>query len=360
MKFVDLRREYHRFRPAIDKRLAGVFKRGIFILGPEVAGLEKEFASYCGAKNAVGVNSGTDAIFLSLKALGVGPGDEVITVLHTAVPTASAIAMTGARPVYADVLASDMTIDAADAAKKITSRTKAIVPVHLYGCPCDMDAVMKLARRKGLYVVEDCCQAHGAKFKTRRVGAIGHAGCFSFYPTKNLGSFGDGGMAVTGSKKIAGKIKALRQYGAVKGDFPYAGVNSRLSEMQAAVLRIKLRHLESQNKKRRAIAEFYGRALSGLPVTLPGCGAGRKHVYHLYVIRAKGRDGLKRFLASRGIETMIHYSYRVNASRAYGTLRGRLPVTEKMKREILSLPLYAEMTMKEARRTAEAVREFYG
>ncbi|OHE79140.1 MAG: hypothetical protein A2107_08060 [Verrucomicrobia bacterium GWF2_62_7] len=362
MQFNDLTIEYRQQRREIDRAMAAVFARGQFILGPEVEKFEREFAGYLGAAHAVGVNSGTDALFLALRGLGVGAGDEVITVAHTAAPTAAAIVMTGARPVYADITAGDMTIDPGDVAKKITRKTRAIVPVHLYGYPCDLRAIMKIAKQHGLKVVEDACQAHGAEYAGRKAGTIGDAGCFSFYPTKNLGGYGDGGMVVTGSRKLAGALLALRQYGWTRDrkNFVAAGVNSRLAELQAAILRVKLRRLDAGNRGRRAIAALYDRELAGSPVILPREEHPRRHAYHLYVIRTQERARLRKYLLARGVPTMIHYPHCLHRSGAYGGRKSKLPVTDRAAQEILSLPMYAGLPPAAARRVAAGIMKFYG
>jgi len=366
LPFLDLKREYKQHKTEIDAALRSVFENGKFILGPHTEAFEKEFAVYHKVKFAIGVNSCTDAIFLSLKALGVGLGDEVLTVSHTAAPTIAAVIMAGAKPVYVDILPEDMTMDPVDAERKITRKTKALLPVHIYGYPCRMDSICALAERKGLLLIEDAAQACGASFNGKKTGTFGHAGCFSFYPTKNLGSYGDGGMIVTDDKKTAGKIVSLRQYG-FKPDkknpareFVSFGVNSRLSEMQAAVLRIKLKYLDKSNQMRSRMASLYMNLMDCMPLEMPVSDKPSAHVYHLFVIRSKQRDRLKAYLHSKNIQTMIHYEYSLHKDKFYASYpQRRLCVTERVKKEILSLPLYTGITPPEIERVAGAIRGFY-
>jgi len=361
MRFIDLTKEYKRFQKSMDRGVSSVFARGQFILGKEVSSFENEFSRYCGIPYAIGVKSGTDAIYLALRAFGIGPGDEVLTVSHTAVPTVAAICMTGAAPVYVDVTDKDMTMDPDDAARKITKKTRCVIPVHIYGYPCRMDSIMRLAKKKRLKVIEDACQSHGSTFNGKKTGTIGDAGCFSFYPTKNLGAYGDAGMVVTRNKEIARKISALRRYGETEKHLFFApGINSRLSDIQAALLRVKLRVLDSQNRKRRQLARIYNNELKDIPLRLPVEEDLRYHVYHLYVIRTRRRSALIKWLASRNVATMIHYPYTLHKSKVYaGKRRFQLPVTDKIKKEIVSLPLYAEMSRNEVIRSARRIREFF-
>jgi dTDP-4-amino-4,6-dideoxygalactose transaminase len=331
-------------RAAIDAAIARVLDSGWYVLGREVAEFEREFADSLGIAHAVGVNSGTDALVLALRALGIGPGDEVVTASHTAIATIAAIELAGAVPVAADIDPVHYTIDPASLEAAIGPKTRAVVVVHLYGQAADMDAVLGLARRHGLKVIEDCAQATGARWNGRRLGTLGDAGCFSFYPTKNLGAIGDGGAVVTHSAEVAENVRALREYG-WRGDriSHQAGGNSRLDEIQAAILRAKLPFLDADNQRRRAIADRYDAALSGVPARRPGC----EHVFHLYVVRAANRDGLLAGLKARGVEAAVHYPRAAHQQPAYaGRLRGaaNLPETEKAVAEILSLPIYPELT----------------
>lgn len=357
----DLKRQYESIQDEVDRAVARVLDKGYFILGEEVAAFEREFASYCGVAHAVGVGSGTEALHLALAACGVGPGDEVITVSHTAVATVAAIELAGARPVLVDIDPACYTIDPALAASAVTPRTRAIVPVHLYGCPADLTPIIDVARQHGLFVVEDCAQAHGALYRGKRVGSWGHMATFSFYPTKNLGAYGDGGAIVTDDASLAERARLLRQYGwqeryvsAIKG------LNSRLDELQAAVLRVKLRHLEAWNGQRRHLAGLYGERLAGSGVTLPCEPQDGTHVYHLYVVQHSRRDELQAFLREQGIGTLIHYPAPVHLQPAYrdlGCEAGSLPVTEAVAGEVLSLPMYPELREDEATTVAAAVCE---
>ena len=357
----DLKRQYASIQDEVDRAVARVLDQGYFILGEEVAAFEREFACYCGVAHAVGVGSGTEALHLALAACGVGPGDEVITVSHTAVATVAAIELVGARPVLVDIDAERYTMDPQQVASAVTPRTRAVVPVHLYGCPVDLTPIMDIARQHGLFVVEDCAQAHGALYGGQRVGSWGHIAAFSFYPTKNLGAYGDGGAIVTDDAPLAERARLLRQYGwqeryvsAIKG------LNSRLDELQAAVLRVKLRHLEAWNGQRRRLASLYDERLAGSGVTLPCEPQDGMHVYHLYVVRYPRRDELRAFLRERGIGTLIHYPVPVHLQPAYRDLGygpGSLPVTEAIAGEVLSLPMYPELREDEATIVATAVCE---
>lgn len=361
--FVDLQAEYRARQEEIDAAVAKVLASGWYILGEEVARFEAAFAAFCGVDHAVGVASGTDALLLALRAFGVGPGDEAITVAHTAVATVAAIELSGATPVFVDVDARRYTLDPALLTAAVTPRTRAIVPVHLYGQTADMDAVLAVARRHNLRVIEDCAQAHGAREKGRRAGSLGDAAAFSFYPTKNLGALGDGGAVVCRDAAVAGRLRRLRQYGwQTRYVSEVAGYNSRLDEVQAAVLRVKLRHLEADNAARQALARRYAAALADLPLTLPSAAAGTDPVYHLYVVQSGARDALQAFLQERGIATAVHYPIPVHRQPAYhrlGYAPGSLPVTEALAGRILSLPLYPHMPPDDVTAVADAIRAFY-
>ncbi len=363
----DLTRQYAILKEEIDAAIGRVLARGRFILGEEVAAFKQEFAAACGVAHAVGVASGTDALHLALRACGIGPGDEVITVSHTAVATVAAIELAGARPVLVDVDPRYYTMDPAQVEERITPRTRAILPVHLYGCPADLAPLLDIARRHRLLLIEDCAQAHGARYRDRPVGSWGDIAAFSFYPTKNLGAFGDGGAVVTDDPALAERVRLLREYGWARRYISHIrGTNSRLDELQAAILRVKLRHLEAWNERRRQIAALYnayladGAARWGL--VLPGEPEDSRHVYHLYVVRHPRRDSLQAFLRERGISTLIHYPMPVHLQPAYADLgyrEGFFPITEALAREVLSLPVYPELTDEEVRVVAEEIFKFF-
>lgn len=349
-------------RAEIEAAIARVLDRGWYILGPEVEAFEAEFAAFCGVAYGIGVGSGTEALHLALCALGIGPGDEVITVAHTAVATVVAIELAGARPVLVDVHPSTYTLDPARLEPAITPRTRAIIPVHLYGQPADLTPIQEIARRYGLWLIEDAAQAHGATYRGRPVGGWGDLACFSFYPTKNLGALGDGGMVVTNDAQLARRIRELRQYGwRSRYVSETAGFNSRLDEIQAAVLRVKLRYLEAENERRRMLAQRYTALLAGCAVIPPAEQPDARHVYHLYVIRSSRRDDLRQALHNRGIATGIHYPLPIHLQPAYRHLHpgpGALPVTERLAGEVLSLPLYPELSEEQVEHIAQAIREF--
>jgi dTDP-4-amino-4,6-dideoxygalactose transaminase len=336
-----------------------VLEGGWYVLGPEVEAFEAAFAEYHGVRHAVGVGNGTDAIELALRALGIGAGDEVITVAHTAVATVCAIERAGARPVLVDVDAATYTMDPAAAAAAITHRTKALLPVHLYGHPADMAALADLAARHRLALVEDCAQAHGARCDDRRVGTLGHLGAFSFYPTKNLGAYGDAGAVITDDPRLAGRLRSLRNYGqSQRYHHVERGQSSRLDEIQAALLRVKLAHLDEHNAIRRRLAEVYTGCLQG--VITPASRPGAEPVFHLYVVRHPRRDLLLEALAERGIQTLIHYPIPVHLQPAFADLgyaEGALPVTERVAREILSLPLYVGLFPRDVEFIASCIGE---
>ncbi len=344
-------------RAAIER----VLERGWFVLGPELDAFEQEFAEACHAPHAVGVGTGTDALALALRALGVGPGDEVITSPVSAAYSALAIMMAGARPVFADIDPDRLTLDprAADAA--VTPRTKAIMPVHLYGQPADMDRIQEVAARHSLPLIEDACQSHGARYKGRRTGSMGAFGAFSFYPSKNLGAYGDAGALTTNDSGLADRVRMMRNYGQrAKYDHAYLAWNRRLDTIQAAVLRVKLPHLDEWNESRRNIAELYGELLAGCAVARPHSAPDVEHVYHLYVIEVDDRDRLQSELTGRGIGTGIHYPVPIHLQEAYreaGFQAGWFPVSEAAAKRVLSLPMYPEMREADVRRVAGAVRE---
>ena len=364
----DPRASYLVARSEIDAAVRKVLDGGWYILGDEVAAFEREFADFIGAAHGIGVASGTDALVLGLKALGVGPGDGVITVSHTAVATVAAIEIAGATPILVDVDPQTFTMDPEDL-KAVLERppapVKAVIPVHLYGCPAAIEAICALAERHGAAVLEDVSQAHGAAVGARRLGRFGALGAFSLYPTKNLGAFGDGGVIVTESEAIAERLRALREYGWRRRYISdTAGFNSRLDELQAAILRVKLTRLEADNARRRAIAAMYDKGLADLPLTRPTQTPGAVHVYHQYVVRLAGRDRLKTALAERGIGSNIHYPLPVHLQPAYqGRVAmgpARLWQTEGLTGEILSLPMYPQLEDAMAARVIDAVREALG
>jgi dTDP-3-amino-3,4,6-trideoxy-alpha-D-glucose transaminase len=359
--FGDLKRQYESIRAELDAAALRVMAAGWYILGPETRAFEEEFAAFCGVDHAVGVASGTDALHLALVALGVGAGDEVVTVANAGVPGVVAILEAGARPVFVEVDERSYNLDPAALEAAITARTQAILPVHLYGRMAEMAPILAIAERYRLPVVEDCAQAHGATYRGRAAGSIGACGCFSFYPTKNLGALGDGGMVVTDDAALAERLRRLRQYGWERKYFSSepGGINSRLDELQAALLSVKLRHLPQWNARRRQIAEMYDDLLVGLDLTLPIAADDSEHVYHLYVVRSQERDHLQAALRERGIGTDIHYPLPAHRQPIYATFEpdGDLPATERLAQEVLSLPIYPELTDAEVRVIATAVRE---
>jgi dTDP-4-amino-4,6-dideoxygalactose transaminase len=361
--FLDLKAQYATIREEIESAIQDVLTSGWFILGRQVEAFERAFSDYLEGCEAVAVGSGTDALHLALRACGVGNGDEVITVSNSFIATALAISYVGASPVFVDIEPGTHTLDASRLSEHITSRTKAIVPVHLFGQPADMEPICEIARRRGLYVIEDACQAHGARYRGRPAGTIGDIGCFSFYPGKNLGAYGDGGAAVTRSPQLVTQLRMLRNYGQTRKYYHrIRGFNSRLDELQAAILSVKLRHLERWNEARRGIAARYDAAL-GPGVVVPFQREGSQHVYHLYVIRCAQRDDLQRWLAEHGIGTQIHYPIPIHLQEAYsdlGITKGSLPATEKASAEVLSLPIFPELTAAQIDQVIATVNSFPG
>ena len=338
-----------------------VLRSGWYILGPEVEAFEAEFADYIGASSCVGLNSGLDALTLALRALDIGPGDEVIVQANAYIASVLAIAACGATPVFVEPDALH-GLDASLAEAAVTARTRAVMPVHLYGQPCDMDGIMGLAKRRGLAVVEDCAQSHGAEWRGRRTGALGTVGCFSFFPTKNLGAFGDAGAVVTDDEALADRIRVLRNYGSrEKYVNEVEGVNSRLDEMQAAMLRVGLSHLDGFNAERMEAAALYDRLLSGVPVAAPRKRPGGTHVFHLYVIECDRRDAMREHLSSLGIGTAVHYPTPPHLSGAFARLghgRGDFPAAERLADRVLSLPLYKGIGEDEIGAVCDAVASF--
>ena len=361
--FLDLKAQYRAIKPDILASIERTLDSAQFVLGDEVRQFEEEFASYCGSANGIGVNNGTSAIQLALLAAGVGPGDEVITVAHTFVATVAAILYTGARPVLVDIDPDSYTMDPAKLRGAITPRTKAIVPVHLYGQPADMDPILAIAKEHGLIVLEDAAQAHGAEYKGKRCGSLGDVAAFSFYPGKNLGAYGEGGMVVTDRPDFAKTVRMLRDWGQErKYHHVLRGFNARLEGMQGAVLRVKLRHLEAWTELRRERARQYRQLLTGLSrVSLPREYSDRRHVFHVYVVRVDDREQFMKFLLERGVQTAIHYPYPVHMLPAYADLGfgpGDFPVAERVASEVVSLPMYPELGADQVEKVAEVVREW--
>jgi dTDP-4-amino-4,6-dideoxygalactose transaminase len=357
--YLDLKTQYQNIRPEIDEAIARVLDNCQFVLGSEVAAFEKEFATHCGAAECIALNSGTSALHLALLAAGVGPRDEVITVAFTFVASVAAVVYAGARPVVVDIDPHSFTIDPAAIEAVITPRTKAILPVHLYGQPADMDPIMEVARRHGLFVIEDAAQAHGAKYKGRSVGSIGDIGCFSFYPSKNLGAYGEGGAVTTNSAEYARTIRMLRDWGQDrKYHHLLRGFNYRMEGLQGAILRVKLGHLDQWTELRRAAASKYNRLLADCGVELPREMPWARHVYHVYSLRTKDRDALQAALETEGIQTAVHYPLPVHLQPAYADLgysRGAFPQSERAAEEVLSLPLYPEITDTQIQKVAQAL-----
>lgn len=358
---VDLSAQYQLIKGEILSALSSALERMNLFLGENVRLFEQEFGEYCGTHHCVGVGSGTDALILALRACGVGPGDEVITVANTFIATVEAIHAVGAKPVLVDVEPDTCTLDPSQIEAAITSYTRAIVPVHLYGRLADLTSIVDVARRHSLLVVEDACQAHGASKDGRRAGAFGDVGCFSFYFSKNLGAYGEAGAVVTNNPEIAQRVALLRDHGSPsKYQHSVLGVNSRLDELQAAILRVKLRYLDRWNEQRRAHAATYNQLLSGLGLRLPKIPNDGSHVFHLYVVRSDRRDALRTSLEGAGVATSIHYPIPVHlqpAWTAHGYRPCLLPVTEALAGQILSLPLYPEMTTSQIERVCACIRQ---
>lgn len=359
---VDLQTQYRSLAPMINAKVLEVMRGGNFISGEELKLFEEEFAKYCGVKYAVGVASGTDALKLALIACGIRKGDEVITAANTFVATVEAIHQVGAKPVLADINPNNYHLDLNCLKQAITKKTKAVIPVHLYGQAVNMAELMKIARAHKLFVIEDACQAHGAEFKGKRTGSFGDISAFSFYPGKNLGAYGDGGAIVTNKKELAEKVKMLRNYGQIqKYHHEVKGFNSRLDTIQAAILRIKLRHLDQWNKLRNKWAKTYTRLLGETSLITPAVENFAHHVFHLYVVRSQKRDELLEFLNKKGVGVGIHYPIPIHLLNSYkdlGYKKGDFPVTEKAANEILSLPMFPELTEEKIRYIVSVIKEF--
>jgi dTDP-4-amino-4,6-dideoxygalactose transaminase len=358
--FVDLKAQYHSIKHEVDAAIQGVLESCQFTLGSEVVAFEQEFAAYSGSQQGVAVNTGTSALHLALLAAGIGKGDEVITVPFTFVATVSAIDYTGAKAVLVDIDPQTFTMDPALVEAAITPRTKAIIPVHLYGQCADMDPILAIARKHGLVVIEDACQAHGAEYKGRRAGSLGDIGCFSFYPGKNLGAAGEGGMAVTGNHEFARTLRMLRDWGAEKKyHHVLKGYNFRMEGIQGAVLRVKLRHLEKWTEARRAAARRYDEGLAGSGVPTPRQMIYARHVFHIYAIRTRERESLQAALNEQGIQTGIHYPFPVHLLPAFADLgyhAGRFPHAEQAAAQVLSLPMFPELAAEQSALVCAAVR----
>ena len=354
--------QYRSYQAEIEEAVLAVMRGSQYILGEEVELLEQEFASYIGTTNAIGVANGTDAIELALRALEIGLNDEVITVSHTAVATVAAIEAAGAKPVLVDVEQKFYTINPLKLEEVLTTNTKAIIAVHIYGQAADLDALLKFCQKHDIFLIEDASQAHGAKYKGQRLGGIGDIGCFSCYPTKNLGAIGDAGLITTNNSDLALKIRMLREYGWNNRVSEYAGRNSRLDELQAAILRIKLRNLDSDNAKRCWLAKYYIEQLSGLAIQLPILRPEVDSVFHLFVLEVENRFGLLEYLKEEDVHLGIHYSLPVHLHPAYKgrlNLSNDMSVTENLVNRIVSLPMYPELTMNDARKVADLIKFFF-
>lgn len=360
--FVDLKRTNAAVRPEVEQKLGEIFDENSFILGKNVKEFEQKFAEYCDSKYCIAINNGTSALHLALLALGVRKGDEVLTIPNSFFATTEAISLSGARPVFIDIENDTFTIDPSLVEKSITKKTKAIMPVNLYGQTSEMKPIVEIAEKHNLYLIDDCAQSHGALYAGRKSGSFGVLNCFSFYPTKNLGSFGEAGAIVTKDAELAAKLELLRAHGEKpKNHHSLIGVNYRLEEIQGAVLAIKLKYLDKWNDGRRNAAKKYAELLKGVKqVTLPVEKAGRKHVYHLFVTKQEKRGDLKLFLENKGVHTAIHYPELINRQPPYlGASKESLPIAEKTVKQILSLPMFYGITDEEITYTAKCVKEFY-
>ena len=363
VSFIDLKAQYQTIKSEIDEAINRVLLNTSFILGPEVENFEKQFAEYCGAKFCVGVNSGTAALHLALLAAGIKEGDEVITVPNTFFATCEAISVVGAKPVFVDADSQTYLMDISKIEAVISPKTRAIIPVHLFGQTVDMDPLLALAKKHNFFVLEDACQSHGAKYRGKKAGSLGNAAAFSFYPGKNLGAYGEAGAVVTNDEDIAKKIKMLRDHGSPqKYIHDLIGFNMRMEGIQGAVLSVKLKYLDQWLEKRRRIASRYNELLKDLPIKLPKIDDGNEHVFHLYVIATPKRNELSQFLKDNGVSCGIHYPIPIHLQKAYadfGWKKGDFPVCEKAADEILSLPMFAEMTDGQIAYVAGKIKEFY-
>lgn len=359
---LELQTQYQRLKPELDEAVLRALASTHYIMGPESQAFEAEFAAWSGAKHGIGVGNGTDALHLALRAVGVGHGDEVICPAFTFVATAGAAALTGATPIFADIDPATFNLDPKSVEAAITPRTKAIVVVHLYGHAADMDAMLEVANRHGLALIEDCAQSTGAEWKGRKTGTIGHLGCFSFFPSKNLGGIGDGGMVLTNDDGLAEKVRMLRGHGSkVKYFHEMVGTNSRLDEIQAAALRVKLKYVDEWNARRQAIAAAYSQGLAGTGVRPPAIAEGATHVFHQYTVRTDSRDALLKHLHENGVGAVIYYPVCLHLQQAFehrGIGRGSLPHSEKAQDEVLSLPMFPELTDEQVATILGAVKSF--
>ncbi|MFH1021922.1 MAG: DegT/DnrJ/EryC1/StrS family aminotransferase [Planctomycetota bacterium] len=366
---LDLLAQYRAIQAEVDAAMRGVLERTAFIGGPDLGAFEKEFAAFCEAKHAIGVANGTDALYLALRALGVGAGDAVITVPFTFIATVEAVTLTGAKPILVDVDPVTRTMDPAKVEALFKNpkasfggaKPKAILPVHLYGHPADMGAILAIARRENLFVVEDAAQAHGARFNGKRCGSMGDLACFSFYPGKNLGAYGDGGAVTTNDPELAKKVAMLKNHGRLAHyEHAFEGVNSRLDGLQAAILRVKLKRLDSWNEARRHWAGRYAELLAGSPVGIPAVKKGCEHVYHQFAVEVPARARVMEILKGKGVQTAVHYPIPLHLQPAYQYLnlgRGSFPVSEALADKVLSLPVYPELTEAQVVQVAKALRE---
>lgn len=363
IKYLDLQAQYHSLKPEIDSAVAAVLESSAFTLGPAVKQFEESFAAYCGSAYCAGVNNGTNALLLALRALDVGPGDEVITAANTFIATVAAVIQAGARPILVDVDPVSRNIDPILLKMAVSRKTRVIIPVHLFGRPADMDPIMKTADEYHLAVLEDCAQAHGARYKGRRVGSIGRMAAFSFYPGKNLGAYGEAGGITTGDARLDNQVRVLRDHGSAKKYYhDVIGYNARMEGIQGAVLNVKLKYLDQWNTERRRVAGLYNKRLKGLPVRVPELAENYEQVFHLYVIETPRRDRLQQHLKEQGIVTLIHYPVPNHLQKALDYLgynKGDFPVTEQLADEILSLPIYPEMTDEQVAFVAHTIRKFF-
>lgn len=360
--FFDLKKQYKSIQSKIDFVIKQTLSNSSFILGKNLEEFENQFAKYIGVDYTIGVNSGTDALLLSLIALGIKKDDEIITVPNSFVATTLAITNLGAKPIFVDIDSKTYNIDVNQIEKNITNKTKAILPVHLYGHPAEMNKILEIAKKYNLKVIEDACQAHGALYNGKKVGSFGDLACFSFYPTKNLGAYGDAGIITTNNKELANKLKMLRNYGQTKKYYyEIRGINTRLDEIQAAILNVKLKYLDKWNEKRIKNANLYTSLLKNIPeISLP-ISQDSKHVFYSYIIRTENRDQLQKYLEENGILTLIHFPIPLHLQKVHKNLGYKLndfPITEKYANEILSLPMFPELTKSEIKYIAEKIKEF--
>ena len=364
IKYLDLQAQYQSIKIELDHAIQKVLDSSAYVLGPAVSEFESTFAKYCGTKFAIGVNSGTSALTLALRALGVGPGDEVITAANTFIATAAAIEHAGGRPVLVDVDPETRNMDPVLLKMAITSKTRAIIPVHLYGRPADMDPILQLAARHDIAVLEDAAQAHGARYQGRRAGSIGRMAAFSFYPGKNLGAYGEAGAVTTDDPELDRTVRMLRDHGSDKKYVhDLLGYNARMEGIQGAVLKVKLGHLDRWNAERNRVARLYNQLLADLPIKLPSFEDDIEQVFHLYVIETEQRDQLQKHLREHGVPSLIHYPIPIHLQKAFDHLdcrAGDFPITEKLANEILSLPIYPEMSDEQVTFVAEKVKAFFG